>query len=105
MFLLSLSSLGSCALSLSLPISSGNVLGRGWEAHFEARGAGGFEGAVNDGWRGADDVLPLLVLDEVEVLQGADDVIRLDGGDVTQLLDGHAALAHLQHLQCSASQS
>lgn len=72
-------------------------------AHFEAGRSSGLEGAVDDGGGGADDVLALLVLDEVEVLQRADDVVRLDGRQVAQLLDGDAPLALLQHLQGGAS--
>lgn len=38
-----------------------------------------------------DNVLALPVLDEVKRLQGADDVLGLDAGHVTHILDGEVA--------------
>ena len=39
-----------------------------------------------------DDVLPLDVLDEVELLQGRDDVLGLDGRHLAQILHAHRTL-------------
>jgi hypothetical protein len=67
-------------------------------ARLQAWRAGCLEVRVDDVGRCADDVLPLLVLDEVEVLQRGDDVVGLDHGQVAQLLDADAALALAQDL-------
>ncbi len=45
----------------------------------------------------ADDVLPLLILDEVEVVERGDDVVRPDGCHGGQVLDGDGALMAGQH--------
>ena len=73
-------------------------------AYFKTGRAGRLEGAVNDRGSRADDVLPLLVLYEIQMLQRADDVICFDGRHVAQLLDGNAALTRLKHLQQHARQ-
>ena len=43
-----------------------------------------------------EDVLTLVVIDQVEILQGGDDVILLDGGGLTQLVDGDLRRGHRQ---------
>lgn len=68
-------------------------------AHLQAGGARQAQVAVQDVGRGAQHVLPLLVLDQVQELQRADDVVRLDRRDVAQLADADRALALAQHLR------
>lgn len=43
-------------------------------------------------------MLPFLVLYQVEVLQGADHILHLNGCHLTQLLQADGALIILQHL-------
>ena len=69
------------------------------QRHLQARRARLLDVLLNDSWRSADDVLALLVLDEIEVVEGADDVIRLDHGGCAEVLNADAALLLLQHLQ------
>mmetsp|Transcript_13517 Transcript_13517/g.42520 ORF Transcript_13517/g.42520 Transcript_13517/m.42520 type:complete len:294 (-) Transcript_13517:608-1489(-) len=65
------------------------------------RGAGRveLEVLVDNLWRDGDDVLPLPVLDQVERLEGRDDVVRGDGGHHRDLLDGEVAAVVAQRLQ------
>ena len=44
-------------------------------------------------------MLALLVLDEVKVLQGGDDVVRFDGGHLAQVLDGDISAPLLDDVQ------
>ena len=57
---------------------------------------------LDDLGRRADHVLPLLVLDQVQVLQRADDVIGLDRREVRELLDGDRAVVRRQDLRARA---
>lgn len=42
------------------------------------------------------DVLALVVIDQVEILEGRNDVILLDGGGLAQLVDGDLRLGHCE---------
>ena len=44
-------------------------------------------------------MLALLILDELEVLQSGNDVIRLDGGHVAEALDADAAFMVSKYLR------
>ena len=53
--------------------------------------------------RDTDDMLSLPVLDQIERLQRRDDIVRLDGRHVADVLDGKIALVLSQNLQEHAS--
>mmetsp|Transcript_9336 Transcript_9336/g.38156 ORF Transcript_9336/g.38156 Transcript_9336/m.38156 type:complete len:241 (+) Transcript_9336:2145-2867(+) len=57
--------------------------------NLHARRSRRLEVLLDELWRGADDVRALLVRQQVEVLQGADDVLRLDHRELGQVLDAH----------------
>ena len=50
-------------------------------------------------WSGADDMLSLLVLYQIEMLQSADYILHLDCCHLTQLLQANRPLIVLQHLR------
>ena len=54
---------------------------------------------VQQGGGCTDDMLPLLVLDQVEVLQCGQDIVHLDAGCLAQLLDGDGGGVGPQDLQ------
>lgn len=56
------------------------------DVYVEAPPPRGLEVAVEDLWVRADDVLPFPVLDQVQALQRAQDVVRFDCRHVAQLL-------------------
>ncbi len=60
---------------------------------------GDLEVLLDDLGRDRDDVLALPVLDQIERLQRADDVLRLDGGHLAHVLDRNVAPVLPQYLQ------
>jgi len=58
-----------------------------------------FEMLLDDLWGDRDDVLAFPILDQVQRLKRADDVLRLDGGHLAHILDGDVAAMLAQDLQ------